>query len=375
MSDRRTRHFAFADAPAHFKIRRKKGVELKEDFSQIIEAHFGRYPAMQPQDFGKLIFQSEFGAEHMLTDQKAAGGWLREEWRRLPDESAPAQAEAIGGGMCRFPISACKNESEVNVLAELFALTAKKRRGSLRAIPGKVECVMKQEVHGMHAWMLDWKARGYPPVHHSDVYRNAYQPHYRLLQWAYAGAFPALAAISALLERKKPVRVGIDGRCGSGKTHFAQLIATLFPCNVIHMDDFYLPLSLRKEGWMEQPGGNMDFARLKTEILEPADKGEAMRYRPYSCQTGEMAEAYAMPFRLLTVVEGSYSHHPLLHAQYDLKIFLTCSKEEQTARIKKREGSYFTVFENQWMPLEECYLARYSIAADSALCIDTSAFF
>ena len=79
--------------------------------------------------------------------------------------------------MCRFPISACKNESEVNVLAELFALTAKKRRGSLRAIPGKVECVMKQEVHGMHAWMLDWKARGYPPVHHSDVYRNAYQPY------------------------------------------------------------------------------------------------------------------------------------------------------------------------------------------------------
>ena len=68
---------------------------MKEDFSQIIEAHFGRYPAMQPQDFGKLIFQSEFGAEHMLTDQKAAGGWLREEWRRLPDESVPDRKSVV----------------------------------------------------------------------------------------------------------------------------------------------------------------------------------------------------------------------------------------------------------------------------------------
>ncbi|MFQ8759475.1 MAG: hypothetical protein ACLSAF_08570 [Intestinimonas sp.] len=29
--------------------------------------------------------------------------------------------------------------------------------------------------------------------------------------------------------------------CGSGKTSLAALIAALFPCNVFHMDDFFLP--------------------------------------------------------------------------------------------------------------------------------------
>ena len=64
----------------------------------------------------------------------------------------------------------------------------------------------------------------------------------------------ALKKIEEALGKDKAAAIGIDGRCGSGKTSFAKLIAQAVPCNVVHMDDFYLPLSKREENWMDTPG-------------------------------------------------------------------------------------------------------------------------
>ena len=81
-----------------------------------------------------------------------------------------------------------------------------------------------------------------------------------------------------------------------------------------------------------------------------------------------------MPAAKLTVVEGSYSRHPILAAEYDLTIFLTCSREEQRRRLQAREGDYFPVFETQWIPMEENYLSRYSIEVGSHIVMDTIDF-
>ncbi len=34
-------------------------------FLQIVRDHRARYPLMQPQDYGKLAFQSEYGPKHL----------------------------------------------------------------------------------------------------------------------------------------------------------------------------------------------------------------------------------------------------------------------------------------------------------------------
>ena len=77
-----------------------------------------------------------------------------------------------------------------------------------------------------------------------------------------------------------------------------------------------------------------------------------------------------MPSRL-TVIEGSYSHHPALGADYDLKLFVTCEKEEQLRRLKEREGDYFPMFQHIWMPLEEQYIRLCGVETDGVLVIDT----
>ena len=65
-----------------------------------------------------------------------------------------------------------------------------------------------------------------------------------------------------------PVVLALDGRCGSGKTTMAAALAEQFPDSIVlHTDDFYLPPADRVPGWEQTPCANMDFARLRDEVL------------------------------------------------------------------------------------------------------------
>lgn len=183
-----------------------------------------------------------------------------------------------------------------------------------------------------------------------------------------------LKEIDQLVRKRNFAVIAIDGRCGSGKTSLANLIGTIFPCNILHMDEFYLPLEQREKNWIEIPAGNMDLKRFLREVLCPLRQGTAVSYRPYCCKKGCMGDAVVLKPCELTIVEGSYSLHPLLAAQYDLTVFLTCRKQEQRRRLQMREGSNFSVFETRWIPLEEHYLWHYAIESAARITVDTSGF-
>ena len=76
----------------------------------------------------------------------------------------------------------------------------------------------------------------------------------------------------------------------------------------------------------------------------------------------------------MVIIEGSYSNHPSFGDKYDLHIFLTCSKEVQKERLKKREGNYYTAFEQRWIPMEENYISTFNIEQKCDLVIDTTEF-
>lgn len=57
----------------------------------------------------------------------------------------------------------------------------------------------------------------------------------------------AISKIHDIYEKNKNCIIAVDGRCGAGKTTFAQQLQNLFNCNVIHMDDFFLPRNMRTE--------------------------------------------------------------------------------------------------------------------------------
>lgn len=348
---------------------------LSGTFQDIARKHALRYPLMRPQDYAKLAYQNEFGPEHLAPGKEQILSSLREEWGAVLPDGSPHPPEPIGNGLCRFHLT-CEYDFALAapLLAELFYLTAQRRRGTAAGLAEDLALLEALDIPGMTDWLADYRRQGCPPVHHSQVFRAAYHPHYRLLTEEYAGYFPALLYIAALVEQGTPAIVAIDGRCGSGKTRFAELIARLYPCNLFHMDDFYLPPGQRAEGWETTPGGNMDFARFLREVLAPAYAGRDVIYRPYDCQTGALKAPTRMPAALLTIVEGSYSQHPALKSRFDLRIFLTCSKAEQRRRLKAREKDRFASFEARWIPMEERYIRACGIDRSSELILDTSGF-
>ena len=338
---------------------------------EILAVHAARYPKMEPQDYGKLVYQSCFGPEHMISGPEQVEKRILEELSGLEEACSPEKPEPIGGGLCRFPLSMLKDETDAAVLACLFAATARvyaKREGDFADALSKLR---QQNVPGMARWLEDYERSGCPSVSHSEVFRQAYHPHYRLLKEEYAKFFPVFRETIDLLQQKRPVILAIDGRCGSGKSSLGHVLEEVFSCSLVHMDDYYMPFEKRSQNWMEIPAGNMDLERFRTEVLEPARQGKDICYRPFCCQKGQIGESRRLPAASLLVVEGSYSHHPVLKEYYDRTVFLTCGKEEQIRRLQEREGDYFPRFQEIWMPLEERYFQAFGIEERADRVINT----
>lgn len=150
----------------------------------------------------------------------------------------------------------------------------------------------------------------------------------------------SLLAAALAQQPTKPLVLALDGRCGSGKTTLANTLARQFPASItLHTDDFYLPPAQRIRGWEKTPCANMDLDRLRDEALRPAYEGQPVQYRAYSCREGAYLPARELAAQPLVILEGSYSHHPLLTGCETLRVFLTAQKKSRPAACRRGRGS------------------------------------
>jgi len=149
------------------------------------------------------------------------------------------------------------------------------------------------------------------------------------------------------------ILVAIDGMSASGKTTFAAELKVSLGCAVFHMDDFFIPLSERTESC-----GNIDFARMKSEILPHLF--EDVHYKKFSCASQTFSDAFE-PASSIAIIEGAYSMHPDLALKPDISIFMEISEEEQLCRLKKREGANIAAYTEKWLPMEQAYFKEYGI--------------
>ena len=161
--------------------------------------------------------------------------------------------------------------------------------------------------------------------------------------------------IDKLLTQKDMVIVAIDGKCTSGKTTIASRLAAFYDCNVFHMDDFFLRPEQRTTERFAEIGGNVDYERFWEEVLLPLKTGKAFSYRPFDCRTFTLASPVAVAPKKLSIIEGTYSHHPYFGSPYDLKILLTVDDETQRKRILKRPAFLHKKFFEEWILMENRY--------------------
>ena len=187
-----------------------------------------------------------------------------------------------------------------------------------------------------------------------------------------AAAAEITSVLDRLREEGRPLLMCIDGRCTSGKSTLARILAERTDANVVHADDFYLQPHQRTAARYAEPGGNLDRERLLAEVIVPWRKTGAFCYRPYDAHEDTFAETICFARRPVTIIEGSYSSHPDLWPAYDLRVFLTTDRENQLRRVERRDGSAaVTEFRNQWIPLEELYFGSSHPEKRCDLCFET----
>ena len=158
----------------------------------LLARQLARFPAMEPQDVYKLLYQATMGSRHAGLDSAMAAQWLEREVRELgPALDEPAtDTISADGRMVRVnlrPYLAAGGDRAA--LLRAFVRTAREFRGStadLRRQLGYVERMasdgeIRLPAGALRRYFARMRAAGYPAVEHSSAYAAAYRPAYRVV--------------------------------------------------------------------------------------------------------------------------------------------------------------------------------------------------
>ncbi len=158
------------------------------ELMQILRHHAGLYPKMEPVDAVKLIYQNEFGGGHLIRDEESCLDHLRREYASIVPNSAAEKTEDIGNGMIRVYLSPL-SEAEMEQLGQDFLTSARVHHGCMDRFLEKLT-VLRQltedglfsfDLAALDAFLEPYCAAGCPLVSHSQTYRMAYHPAYRVI--------------------------------------------------------------------------------------------------------------------------------------------------------------------------------------------------
>jgi hypothetical protein len=159
---------------------------------QLLAHHFQRYPRMELADVYKLLHQAAMGPGHAIDDLAGARAKLAAEAAELGEGPEDPMADPISpdGKMARIhlrPYFAAGHTA--NVLVDAFVQTGR----AYPSAPDKFEkfcaCLGDLAAAGgipfsrdeVERYVQALAERAYPVVRHSDAYRAAYRPAYRVV--------------------------------------------------------------------------------------------------------------------------------------------------------------------------------------------------
>ena len=337
----------------------------------LLKEHFHRYPLSQVEDVLKFLHQSTFGCGHLIASPTAAAAYIRQEMRQCAESMAAI--EDLDGDFCRVHLSYAKKLGiSADTLAKLLALSAQEPCDGEESLEIQLAIALSMAKNGelpfsfesLNQEIIPWRSAGFPARHHSEVFRNAYAPAYRVIKKEYAQWLPLLAKIEVESSKKSPALIAIEGGSASGKTTLSQLLSEVYDCNVFHMDDFFLRPKQRTEERFAQAGGNIDHERFLEEVLLPLSQGKTVQYSAFDCATFTLRPTVEIAPKRLNIIEGAYSMHPQLSQFYDFSVFLYITPQLQRKRIEKRNSPDMAQrFFDTWIPLERTYFEATDAAA------------
>lgn len=329
---------------------------MQMSIAKYIRQQMDAHAAMTAQDVVKLCYQGAYGPGHLLADAAKAKAYFDEEFEAVVPSNIPL-AENISHDYCRINLGAWKNTSMPSQwLFEMFRLSAVGAAKDEQLLLSYLDTAERFIPDG--EYLEKYKASGMPAVHHSEEYRAANHPAYRVVSRDLARLLPILEKAA----EKDTCVIAIDGRAASGKTTMANQLESVMDAAVIHMDDFFLPGELRTQERLAEPGGNIHYERFTQEVLPGLLNRESFDYRKFDCRVMDYAGRAQVKNSRIRIVEGSYSCHPVFGQYADIRVFTDIDPVTQMERIIMRNGDEMAErFKTQWIPMEEEYFARFNI--------------
>jgi hypothetical protein len=171
----------------------KPPVENVGNIMVAFGAHLETHPFAGADDLYKFLHQAVFGPGHAIPNREVAAAWMESEIEDLvPPYDGEPGCEALGGEppLVRInlrPFIASGGDSDP--LLDAFVASANLERGSTRRMEvvlslavSYVQCAGRGELAPeLKALTGRLAEEGYPAIHHSEAYREAYNPAYRVV--------------------------------------------------------------------------------------------------------------------------------------------------------------------------------------------------
>ena len=160
-------------------------------FEECLRKQLKNHPSMAERDVIKMCYQATFGAEHLLLDLGKAKAFFDEEFQSTEASEEPIYEE-LNEEIVRVNFGAWKKAGlSKEALFEAFVKSTQGVGGTDKALLeclARAEIVLEEAGFDMDVW-AEAKAAyieaGMNPVHHSQGYRAAENPAYRVVKREY----------------------------------------------------------------------------------------------------------------------------------------------------------------------------------------------
>jgi hypothetical protein len=154
----------------------------------LLADHAERYPGWQLPDAYKLLHHATLGSEHAIANPDAPRLWLTRELAALGDGPDEPLADTLGAFVRIHLRPFVMRGGDTEALLDAFIRTANTPTDTtdlacaLRALDAMAaEGALPWQVTAVRTYISARRAEGFPAVHHSEAFRAAYAPAYRVV--------------------------------------------------------------------------------------------------------------------------------------------------------------------------------------------------
>lgn len=176
--------------------------------------------------------------------------------------------------------------------------------------------------------------------------------------------------IEKQIKQNRKVVIAIDGPSASGKSTLGDLLKKKYDALLFHTDNYFLPKEKKTKKRLSESGGNLDYERLKSEIMDNLEN-DYIKSNFFNCKIDVLEDRESQVNKQVVIIEGAYSMHKELYPYYSLSIFLEIEESLQKDRILARNGEKMLKrWVEEWIPLENYYFNEEDTKTKADLVID-----